>query len=171
MANILSQNEQVQKLGVVNVVYNVGGFPKHGMDYEKSRWLSRLFRAIPIRFNSFYVCLDESAWVTVVETFAVMISRFLRIRLRMIKGTHQVVCEKLKLVGIPAEALPVNEHSELLVEDWHTWIEKQKQTEKADKPTPMRWEDLLLYRPNAIAQLMDDTAAHYGRKRPYQMIG
>ena len=61
----------MQKLGVVNVVYNVGGFPKHGMDYEKSRWLSRLFRAIPLRFNSFYVCLDESAWVTVVETFAV----------------------------------------------------------------------------------------------------
>ena len=71
VANTLSMDEKVQKLGVVNVVYNVGGFPKHGMDYEKSRWLSRLFRAIPLRFNSFYVLLDESAWVTVVETFAV----------------------------------------------------------------------------------------------------
>ena len=67
----ISHEESVQKLGVVNVVYNVGGFPKHGMDYEKSRRLARLFRAIPVRFDSFYVCLDEGAWVTVVETFAV----------------------------------------------------------------------------------------------------
>ena len=71
MANVISQEEHVQKLGVVNVVYNVGGFPKHGMDYEKSRRLARLFRAIPVRFDSFYVCLDESAWFTVVDTFAV----------------------------------------------------------------------------------------------------
>ena len=59
MANRLSDKEEVQKLGVSNVVYNVGGFPRQGMDYEKSRRFAHLFRSIPVRYNNFYVCLDE----------------------------------------------------------------------------------------------------------------
>ena len=82
----MSESEEVQKLGVSNIVYNVGGFPRQGMDYEKSRRLAYAFRAVPVRYNNFYVCLDDKPWLTVVETFAVMITRFLRVRLRMIRG-------------------------------------------------------------------------------------
>lgn len=86
MANRLSYEEEVQKLGVSNVVYNNGGFPRQGMDYEKSRRAAFLFRSVPVRYNNFFVCLDDNPWLTVVETFAVMITRFLRVRLRMIRG-------------------------------------------------------------------------------------
>ena len=48
VAQILSENEDVQKLGVTNVVYNLCKFPERGIDYEKSRRLARLFRAVPL---------------------------------------------------------------------------------------------------------------------------
>jgi hypothetical protein len=87
LTNLISQEESVQKLGVVNVVYNVGGYPEGGMDYEKSRRLAKVFQAIPIRFDSFFVCLDESPWLNVVEVFSLMVNKFLRIRMRSIVGT------------------------------------------------------------------------------------
>ena len=89
MANTLSSYEDVQKLGVVNVVYNLCGFPKKGMDYEKSRRLARLFKAMPLRMCSFYPCIHTNAWSVVVDTFSVMISKYLRVRLRVIKGDHE----------------------------------------------------------------------------------
>jgi hypothetical protein len=85
--NAISNDERVQLLGVVNVVYNNGGFPEGGMDYEKSRRLAKLFRGIPIRFDSFYVCLDEKPWQGVVEVFSFMVGKFIRVRMRSIQGT------------------------------------------------------------------------------------
>jgi len=132
MTDRLSQQEDVQKLGVTNIVYNNGGFPRQGMDYEKSRRISHLFQSIPVRFNNFYVCLDDKPWLTVVETFAVMITRFLRVRLRMIKGTHDEVVEKLHVIGVPVAALPVNDQSELLVEAHLKWIQSLQRAEEQE---------------------------------------
>lgn len=123
VANKLSQEEEVQKRGIANVVYNVGGFPEHGMDYEKSRRIALLFRAIPVRMTTFFPCVDDVAWVTVVETFSVLISRFLRIRLRVITGNHEEVMAKLQAVGIPSRAMPVTASSALLLDDHLDWLE------------------------------------------------
>ena len=84
--NKISQDETCQKSGIVNVVYNNGGFPDNGMDYEKSRRISGIFKAIPIRFDSFLVCLDDSPWLTVVDTFSIIVNKFIRLRLRAIPG-------------------------------------------------------------------------------------
>ena len=69
------------------MVYNIGGFPDGGMDYEKSRRFSNQIKAIPIRFDSFFVALDIKAWLIVVETFSVMVSKFIRVRMRALQGT------------------------------------------------------------------------------------
>ena len=87
--NVISVSEDVQKLGVVNVVYNLGGLPRSGIDYEKSRRLAKLFKAIPVRFCSFYPCIDTNFWKIVVETFSVIINRFLLMRFRIIEGDHE----------------------------------------------------------------------------------
>jgi hypothetical protein len=87
LINLISQHESVQKLGVVSVVYNLGGFPESGMDYEKSRRFSKACRAVPIRFVSLLVCLDDAAWLNAVEVFSLMVNKFLRIRMRSIIGT------------------------------------------------------------------------------------
>jgi hypothetical protein len=77
-----------QKQGVVSVVYNNGGFPKGGMDYEKSRRTARLFQGIPIRMDSFLVCLDENPWLNVVDAFSVIVSKYVRIRMRTLPGKY-----------------------------------------------------------------------------------
>ena len=87
--NVISRSEDVQKLGVVNVVYNLGGMPHKGMDYEKSRRLAKLFKAIPVRFCSFYPCIDTKFWAVVVKTFSVIINKFLLLRFKIIKGDHE----------------------------------------------------------------------------------
>ena len=87
--NVISRCEDVQKLGVVNVVYNLGGMPHKGMDYEKSRRLAKLFKAIPVRFCSFYPCIDTKFWSVVVKTFSIIINRYLLMRFKIIKGDHE----------------------------------------------------------------------------------
>ena len=132
VTNAISKDEDVQKLGVINVVYNVGGWVEHSFDYEKSRRVSRIFRAIPLRFASFFVCLDEGAWMTVVDAFSFMISKYLRIRLRVILGDHEESQEKLKAVGVPTSVLPIeNAENKLLFDAHKKWIESQR--EKEDK--------------------------------------
>jgi len=177
VANVISRNEDVQKLGIVNVEYNLGGFPKHGMDYEKSRRFAKLFRAVPIRFNSFYPCLDEIAWITVVETFSVMISRFLRIRLGVITGNRDEVLLKLASLGVPSMALPINENNELLKDSHLQWVEtleaavvaaaKERTKDESNdddnnKGTPpdLKNEETAP-QVNAITDLIDATSAFY----------
>ena len=100
MINKLSQQEDVQKLGVTNLVYNLGGFPEGGMDYEKSRMLSKIFRAVPVRFAAFFVCIDSAPWLTVIEAFSMFVSKFLRVRMRTVMG-ESVKCQlPLLLTGL-----------------------------------------------------------------------
>ena len=108
VSHVISEDEDVQKLGVVNVVYNVGGGVEQCFDFEKSRRVSRIFRAKTLRFASFFVCLDEGAWMTVVDAFSFMISKYLRVRLRIILGDHVESQEKLKAVGVPSSVLPID---------------------------------------------------------------
>jgi hypothetical protein len=36
------------------------GFPDKGIDYEKSRRFGKLLKAIPLRVDGMFVCLDEA---------------------------------------------------------------------------------------------------------------
>ncbi len=99
--NVISASEDVQKLGVVNVVYNLGGLPRSGIDYEKSRRLAKLFKAIPVRFCSFYPCIDTKFWSVVVETFSVIINKFLLMRFKIIEGDHEEG-ESIHMVRVPS---------------------------------------------------------------------
>ena len=137
VSNVISEDEDVQKLGVVNVVYNVGGYVDQSFDYEKSRRVSRIFRAIPLRFASFFVCLDEGAWMTVVDAFSFMISKYLRIRLRVILGDHVESQEKLKAVGVPSSVLPIdNTKNKLLLDAHKKWIESRREKEDQKYAAP-----------------------------------
>ena len=88
----------MQKRGVINVVYNNGGYPEGGMDYEKSRRFAKIIRSIPMRFDSFFVCLYEAPWINVVEAFSVMVDKFLRVRMRVLFG-ESFLCLPLRRSG------------------------------------------------------------------------
>lgn len=138
--NVISHDEMCQKRGVVSVVFNNGGFPNGGMDYEKSRRTARLFRALPVRMDSFLVCLDERPWLTVVDAFSVIVSKHLRIRMRALPGTYQECLYKLMALGVPYDSLPVNDANELLIDNHLRWIEEQKEKENP-RQQPVMIED------------------------------
>jgi hypothetical protein len=87
----MALDAEAQKLGVVVVVYNLGGFPSSGMDHEKSRLVAKLLTGIPIRVNSYLLCFDDVAWVNIYDAFSDMVSPFLRIRLRSMSGKHFLI--------------------------------------------------------------------------------
>ena len=71
---------------MINAVYNNGGYPKGGMDYEKSRRFAQIIQGIPLRLDSFFVCLDDAPWLRVVETFSIIVDKFVRVRMRALQG-------------------------------------------------------------------------------------
>ena len=60
-----------------------------------------------------------------------------------------MVQEKLNAVGLPGDAMPVDDASALLANDWKKWIEKQKEAEqmKTECPPPLGLDELLLFKP------------------------
>lgn len=79
-----------------------------------------------------FVCLDEAPWLKVVETFSIMVDKFLRIRLRALPGSHTECMYQLMSIGIPYDALPVHENSELRLEYHEQWLEEQYQEEMGE---------------------------------------
>mmetsp|Transcript_41548 Transcript_41548/g.100034 ORF Transcript_41548/g.100034 Transcript_41548/m.100034 type:complete len:384 (-) Transcript_41548:352-1503(-) len=127
--NKLALNPENQKLGIVNLVYNNGGFPEGGMDYEKSRRFGKVIKSMPLRVDGMFVCLDEAPWLAVVEAFSMMINKFLRIRLRALPGSHTECMYQLMSLGLPHGVLPVFQNSELRLEYHRQWLEEQYQEE------------------------------------------
>lgn len=76
-----------------------------------------------------FVCLDEAPWLAVVEAFSMMVSKFLRIRLRALPGSHTECMYQLMSLGLPYGALPVHSDSKLRLEYYRRWLEEQHQQE------------------------------------------
>lgn len=113
LGNSISTDESVQRLGVVNVVYNNGGYPENGMDWEKSRRLAQVFRGLPIRFDSFFVCVDDSPWLNVAETFSLIVNRFLRVRMRVLQGrSSRHLSKELTFAVLQRQATAQNNYTD-----------------------------------------------------------
>ncbi|CAJ1962599.1 unnamed protein product [Cylindrotheca closterium] len=130
MYNKVAQSPENQKVGVINLVYNIGGFPEGGMDYEKSRRFGQVIKSMPLRVEGMFVCLDEAPWLAVVEAFSMMVTKFLRIRLRALPGSHTECMYQLMSLGLPQSALPVHQNSQLRLEYHRKWLQEQHQQER-----------------------------------------
>lgn len=94
-------------------------------------------------------------------------------------GTHDEVVEKLKALGMPVQALPVNSDSELILDAHLAWIDKLRLSEQTAKPV----RSVPVIEPYADygshTQVSDSTAAEFGRggprrrldATPYQTMG
>ena len=85
------ESEKVQKLGVVSVSYQVGGYPDGGYDFELTRRVSSLVKVVPVRFVAIYVCYSETPWQKVADLISHMVSPMLRVRLRSVQGKINVL--------------------------------------------------------------------------------
>jgi len=84
---ILKSNENFQRLGIISVSYQVGHKYQGGYDYELTRKVSTLVRALPMRFVAIYLCYSSTPWRRVADLISHLVSPFLRVRLRSVQGT------------------------------------------------------------------------------------
>ena len=119
----MAEHEHYQKVGFVSVSYQVGGYPKGGYDFELTRKVSHLVRAILIRFVAIYVCYSSTPWQQVADLISHLVSPILRVQLRSVQGSHQECLYKLMALGVPHLVVPVNNEGESLMSIHLQWIE------------------------------------------------
>lgn len=111
----------------------MGGYPPGGYDFELTRNVSQLVKAMPVRFCGIYICFSSSAWKPVADLISHLLSPLLRVRLRSIQGSYQECLYQLCALGIPNHAIPLNDLGENRLQHHHWWIKRQSQAEQAAK--------------------------------------
>ena len=122
------EDEQLQKLGVVSISYQVGPLNKE-YDYELTRKVSKLVKCMPLRFVAVYLCYSESRWKNVAELISRLLSPILKVRLRSIQGSHQECLYKLLSLGISDRAVPLTNEGEKLDQGHMAWLEYRRRLE------------------------------------------
>ena len=79
-------NEQFQKLGCVNILYLLDGYPENG-NFDFFRQASKFLMCSPIRLVAIYSLVDfSSAWTPVLELANYCMGKIVRLRARSIHG-------------------------------------------------------------------------------------
>ena len=86
MNRMVIGNEQLQKLGCVNVPYMLDRHPGF-INYESIRQGTRLMLCIPFRLVSIYALAEGSAWNNALDFIHYALGRVIRLRTRTIYGT------------------------------------------------------------------------------------
>ena len=81
-------NEQFQKLGIVDLVYMHDKYtPK--MDYDFVRKGTKVFLCSPVRLASVYFLVDgTSPWDNVIDFMNFIVGKMIKLRTRAIRGTY-----------------------------------------------------------------------------------
>ena len=82
----MADHEEVQKLGIVRIVYFLDGYPPDGVDYEILRVITLIWSSVPIRTVSLYIVSHQSIWDHAIDAGLLMVSPFVRLRTRAIHG-------------------------------------------------------------------------------------
>ena len=89
MVMTVTNDETVQKLGIISLSHLLDRYPEHGVDYEILRsGTSCVVSCLPIRFAALYFYLNSSVWDNVVDFLLLLMGPMLRVRARAIKGTR-----------------------------------------------------------------------------------
>jgi hypothetical protein len=139
MAQHATRDERSQKVGYVSVSYNVGGYPSGGYDFELTRNVGQLVKAMPVRFCGIYMCFSSSAWKPVADLISHVVTPLLRVRLRSIQGSHQECLYQLYALGIPISTIPLNNQGENRLQDHQAflgreWKKEREQQQQQQQP-------------------------------------
>ena len=99
MLNTMAKdNEQVQKLGIVDIVYMLDHFQPR-VDYEFIRKGTQVFLCSPTRFAFVYFLVDgRSPWNNVLDFMNFIVGKMVQVRSRAIRGTLLFVLCAVALV-------------------------------------------------------------------------
>ena len=131
---------RVQRLGVVFISYLLDDYPTHGMDMEFLRLAVKSTHALPLRIAAIYYCcpkketLYSSPWEQVVDFLMYIVGRIIRVRARIVRGSHQECVYQAYCLGLPPRAIPIYENGEM--REPHAidnWINQQSQRLRAQQ--------------------------------------
>ena len=140
----LESDENLQRLGCVCVYYDIGGTNSCGsdgtMNFDNSNH-SRISRdqvmnmhllrdALPLKLTAFHFCYDHVALQPAMSLLRTVAGTQFRLRFRDHFGSHQECQYSLMTFGIAKESLPLNEHGELVNDQFLEALRIQKQKEE-----------------------------------------
>jgi hypothetical protein len=83
-----SENENLQRIGIVRIAYFHQSYPRGGPDNEFIRAATSIIEAVPIRTSAVYLASGSSLWAKSCELILLVLSPFVRVRTRVISGKY-----------------------------------------------------------------------------------
>ena len=115
----VTSDVRVQRLGVIFITYLLDDYPTQGMDMEFLRLAVKSTHALPLRVAAVYYCcpkkehLYSSPWEQVVDFLMYIVGRIIRVRARIVRGSHQECVYQAFCLGLPPRAIPIHENGEM----------------------------------------------------------
>jgi len=110
---VLSEDESVQRLGIVRMGYLHLATPNVTVDHEFLRLVTSIIPMLPIRVVALYIVVTDNKGVNKVllksaELIVLMVNSFVRVRTRIIHGSFVENMYHLMCLGLPADRVPVH---------------------------------------------------------------
>ena len=96
-----------------------------GFDRELAREIIRIPLSVPARPVGYHLCCDSHQWVGILDMIMVTLCKFVRLRMRIHNGSEQECKYALLTSGMPADAIPVDKHGELDLNNHKEWIRQR----------------------------------------------
>lgn len=85
---INSEDEEIQKKGVVLIFYNIGNKPQSSHQPGKSAWAQmKMMRGLPVSVPSIHICCDDILTAALAQLGRLAADTFTRLRIRTHYGT------------------------------------------------------------------------------------
>ncbi|CAJ1944447.1 unnamed protein product [Cylindrotheca closterium] len=120
------EDEEIQKKGVVSIVYLVGS----QIDRQAAWAEPRLMSIMPMRECAVHICYDNVLLSPIVALARFAVGTLTRLRMRTNFGPFQDCVDGLMTYGIPTYALPFDEDGKASNEDHKIYWEKRRQHER-----------------------------------------
>jgi hypothetical protein len=103
----MAEDVEVQRRGMIMMAYNLGQYPKGGVDYELLRSFAYLLNhAVPLRVVGAHMVCDNTVWSSIADLGVHIFSPFMRVRARFHLGSDLECHYRLVGVGIQEDCLP-----------------------------------------------------------------
>ena len=126
------QHEQVQKDGIVGIVYNIDA-TKPNASFMEATTKAHLFWSLPFRHVAVHYCYNNPFMKHVMALFQLGLDAPDRLRFRSHFGAHLEVQYKLHAFGISVNDLPVDQNGNLRTDRNLEYIKQLKQRERDHK--------------------------------------
>lgn len=126
------EDEELQKKGVVSIVYLVGT----QIDRQAAWAEPRLMATMPMRECAVHICYDNILMSPIVALARFAVGTFTRLRMRTYYGSYKDCVDGLQSYGIPTYAFPFDDDGTANNRDHKKYWENRRQYERRTTSNP-----------------------------------